>query len=68
MIESQVEGMTCGGCANSVKRSIQALDASAGVQVDLANKTVQIDTVATIGQVTAAVVDAGYPVTASKEL
>ncbi len=68
MIELQVEGMTCGGCANSVKRSIQALDASAGVQVDLANKTVQIDTVATIGQVTAAVVDAGYPVTASKEL
>lgn len=67
MIELQVEGMTCGGCANSVKRSIQALDASAGVQVDLANKTVQIDTVATIGQVTAAVADAGYPVTASKE-
>ncbi len=68
MIELQVEGMTCGGCANSVKRSIQALDASAAVQVDLANKTVQIDTVATIGQVTAAVADAGYPVTASKEL
>lgn len=68
MIELQVEGMTCGGCANSVKRSIQALDANADVQVDLANKKVQIATVATIGQVKAAVADAGYPVTASKKI
>lgn len=68
MIELQVEGMTCGGCANSVKRSIQAVDASAAVQIDLANKKVQINTVASIGQVKAAVADAGYPVTASKEV
>ncbi len=35
MYELQVEGMTCGGCANSVKKSVQAVDSAAKVEVDL---------------------------------
>jgi copper chaperone len=65
MYELQVEGMTCGGCANSVKRSVQAVDSNARVDVDLASKKVRIETGADIEKVKSAVVDAGYPVTAS---
>ena len=65
MYELQVEGMTCGGCANSVKRSVQAVDGNAKVEVDLGSKKVRIDTSADIDKVKAAVVEAGYPVTAS---
>jgi copper chaperone len=65
MYELQVEGMTCGGCANSVKRSVQAVDSNARVDVDLASKKVRVDTDADIEKVKSAVVDAGYPVTAS---
>jgi copper chaperone len=65
MYELQVEGMTCGGCANSVKRSVQAVDGNAKVDVDLGSKKVRIDTSADIDKVKVAVVEAGYPVTAS---
>jgi copper chaperone len=65
MYELQVEGMTCGGCANSVKKSVQAVDSNAKVEVDLGSKKVRIDTKVDIDQVKAAVIQAGYPVTAS---
>jgi len=65
MYELQVEGMTCGGCANSVKRSVLAVDSAAKVEVDLGSKKVRIDTKLGIDQVKAAVVEAGYPVSAS---
>jgi copper chaperone len=65
MYELQVEGMTCGGCANSVKRSVQAVDSNAKVEVDLAAKKVRIETGADLNAVKSAIVDAGYPVTVS---
>jgi copper chaperone len=65
MYEFQVEGMSCGGCANSVKRTVQAIDGKARVEVDLASKTVRIDTAADIEAVKSAVSGAGFPVTAS---
>jgi copper chaperone len=65
MYELQVEGMTCGGCANSVKRSVQAVDSNAKVDVDLANKKVRVETGADLNAVRSAIADAGYPVTAS---
>jgi copper chaperone len=65
MYELQVEGMTCGGCANSVKRSVQAVDSNAQVDVDLASKKVRVDTEVDLQVVKSAITDAGYPVTAS---
>jgi copper chaperone len=65
MYELQVEGMTCGGCANRVKRSVQAVDSNAKVDVDLANKKVLVDTQADLIAVKSAITEAGYPVTAS---
>lgn len=64
MHELQIEGMTCGGCANRVKRSVQAVDSNAKVDVDLASKKVRVETSADIEKIKAAVVAAGYPVSA----
>ena len=62
MYELKVDGMTCGGCAASVKRALQALDANANVDVDLPSKTVKVDTAAQLDAVKNAVEDAGYDV------
>ena len=62
MYELKVDGMTCGGCAASVKRALQALDANANVDVDLPSKTVKVDTAAQLDTVKSAVEDAGYDV------
>lgn len=68
MYELQVNGMSCGGCANSVKRTVQAIDSSAKVDVDLQSKTVRVTTAASLEDVRAAITGAGYPVTASTAL
>lgn len=65
MYELQVEGMTCGGCVRSVTKSVQSIDANARVDVDLAGKTVKVDTGASLDAVKSAIEDAGYDVTAS---
>ncbi len=62
MYELKVDGMTCGGCAASVKRALQALDADANVDVDLPSKTVKVQTSVQLDAVKAAVEDAGYDV------
>jgi copper chaperone len=62
MYELKVDGMTCGGCAASVKRAIQTLDANANVDVDLAAKTVKIETTVHLDAVKSAIEDAGYDV------
>ncbi len=62
MYELKVNGMTCGGCTASVKRALQALDASANVDVDLPSKTVKVETAAPLEAVKSAVEDAGYDV------
>ena len=68
MYELQVNGMSCGGCANSVRRSVQAVDSSAKVDVDLPTKTVRVTTTASLEAVRTAVTEACYPVTASAAL
>lgn len=68
MYELQVQGMTCGGCARSVTRSVQAIDSNARVDIDLAAKKVRIDSRASLDAVKSAISQAGYPVTASAAL
>ena len=62
MYELKVDGMTCGGCAASVKRALLSLDANAKVDVDLLGKTVKVETAAQLESVKSAVEDAGYDV------
>jgi copper chaperone len=67
MYEFQVEGMSCGGCANGVKRSVHAVDGNARVDVDLVSKKVRVESSADIDKLKSAINGAGYPVTGCTE-
>lgn len=68
MYELRVEGMTCGGCANSVTKSVMRIDENAKVDVDLAGKTVRVESAKALDVVKSAITEAGYPVLAGKEV
>lgn len=58
-----VKGMTCGGCAEAVKRVIRKADPAADVSVDLASGRVETSTQADGAVLAAAVTKAGYEAT-----
>lgn len=61
MISFEVMDMTCGHCVASITRAVQALDAQARVQVDLAAHRVDIEGVsADAAMLKAAISDAGF--------
>ncbi len=60
MIELEVTGMVCGGCAEAVRRAIAARDPAASVVVDRPNGRVKADTSLSAEQAAAAVSAAGY--------
>jgi copper chaperone len=62
MYQLQVENMSCGHCVGAVTRAVQEVDAGAKVDVDLASKTVKIDSSGPLDKISAAIVEAGYPV------
>lgn len=62
MLEFQVNGMTCGGCARAVTNAVKTVDAAATVQVDLAAKCVTVETAAEAERVQSAIEEAGYEV------
>ena len=63
MYQLQVENMSCGHCVGSVTKAVQGIDAAAQVQIDLASKSVKVESSAELGAISAAIVEAGYPVT-----
>ncbi|SFL19653.1 heavy-metal-associated domain-containing protein [Methylorubrum salsuginis] len=60
----RVEGMTCEGCANAVRRTIQRLDPAARVAVDVTAGRVTATTRAQSLDVAQALTKAGYTATA----
>ncbi len=60
MIELTLPGMTCGGCARGVKAAIKAIDPSAEVVTDVADRKVQVTTAVDREAVKDAVKNAGY--------
>lgn len=55
-----VQGMTCGHCSRAVTQAVQALDAQAQVEVDLAGKQVSVESGLTAEQILAAIREEGY--------
>lgn len=55
-----VKGMTCGGCAEAVKRVIRKSDPAADVSVDLASGRVEALTSGKASELAAAITKAGY--------
>ncbi|MER2264415.1 heavy-metal-associated domain-containing protein [Methylobacterium oxalidis] len=64
LLMMQVEGMTCDGCVQAVRRTIQRLDPGAEVEVDLAHGRVAVRTSAQSLDVAEALTKAGYTATA----
>jgi len=62
MQKFQVKGMSCGHCVRAVTQAVQALDAAAEVQVDLASGEVQVVSGLSAEQVMAAIREEGYEV------
>jgi len=62
MYELQVEGMSCNHCINAVTQAVQDIDASAKVNVVLAEQKVSIASTADLERIKSAVEEAGYPV------
>ena len=55
-----VDGMTCQGCVNAVTRTVQRLDPTAEVEVDLQHGRARIVTNAQALEVSDALTKAGY--------
>lgn len=66
MYQLQVEKMSCGHCVSSVTKAVQGVDPQAQVQIDLASKSVKVESPAELGAISAAIVEAGYPVTSAQ--
>jgi copper chaperone len=62
MLKLKVDGMTCGGCAQSVTRAVEAVPAVERALVDLAAGEVSVEGAADEGAVRQAIEDAGYDV------
>jgi len=63
MYQLQVENMSCGHCVNAVTKAVQSVDPQAQVQIELEEKSVKVGTDKSLDAISAAIVEAGYPVT-----
>jgi copper chaperone len=61
----RIDNMTCGGCARSVTRTIQKLDASAEVSIDVEGRLVEVRSGKAPGEVAQALEAVGFPAVAA---
>ena len=64
-MELQVQGMTCDGCANAVRRSIGKVAPAAKVEIELASGRVRVDGTDDATAVARAIEGAGFTVAAA---
>jgi copper chaperone CopZ len=62
ILEMHVDGMSCGHCVQSITKALQAADAQARVQVDLAQGLVSVETVLDRAAAVLAIEAAGFKV------
>lgn len=60
MLDLDLPGMTCGGCARGVTAAIRELDPAAEVETDVENRKAKVRTSAPEAAVRQAMIDAGY--------
>lgn len=60
----QVQGMSCGHCANAVTQAVRSVDPQAEVQVDLASGSVQVQSQQDHAAIARAIEEEGYQVAA----
>lgn len=65
MITLEVPDMACGGCANSIIKAVQIVDAKAVVNPDLESKTVTVESNLATSALLKVLEEAGYPAVAT---
>ena len=60
----QVQGMSCGHCVRAITQALQAADAEAVVEVDLAAGEVRVASALSSEQISALIAEEGYEVKA----
>ena len=60
MLKLKVPDMTCGHCAQTIEKAVRSVDPAAQVEVDLARKTVTVETDAQQERISEVVRSAGY--------
>ena len=63
MTKLKVPEMSCGHCKAAVEKAVASVDAQARVDVDLENRTVQVETSAANDALIAALKEEGYEAT-----
>jgi len=60
-----VNGMNCGHCTKTITNAILAIDPAAKVETDIPSKTVKVSSTQSIDNLSSAIAEAGYEVTAT---
>ena len=60
-MQFHVENMSCGSCVKHITQAIAAIDPNAKVDVNIADKKVTVDSVASAQDIEAALTEDGYP-------
>ena len=60
----KVDGLTCGGCVRGVTNAIKRIDPDSTVDVDLATKTVKVESALAAKDIVGAIEGAGFEVLA----
>lgn len=67
MLTFQVKDMTCGHCVATITKAVQAVDAGAEVETDLATHKVMVESDTAPAMIEGAIRDAGYTPVASAQ-
>jgi copper chaperone len=59
-MELEVKDMTCGHCAGAITKAVKEVDEQAKVDIDVASKTVRIDSTRSVNDFLSAIQEAGY--------
>ncbi|MEA3118726.1 MAG: copper chaperone [Paraburkholderia sp.] len=59
-MELEVKDMTCGHCASAITKAVKDVDAQAKVDIDVAAKTVRIESAYGTADFLSAIQEAGY--------
>jgi copper chaperone len=59
-MELEVKDMTCGHCAGAITKAVKDVDAQANVDIDVATKTVRIDSTRGVNDFLSAIEEAGF--------
>lgn len=65
MQQFRIDNMVCGGCARSVTKAVQSVDANAKVVADPPNRRVEVESSASRELLESALREAGFPPSAA---